>query len=262
MSEQDRPLVRTRLRTADLRAAWERNAKAWLAWARTPGHDSYWQFHRDQFLELLPPPGRRTLDLGCGEGRLARDLKALGHEVVAVDASNRLVDAARAADPELEAHVADAAALPFADASFDLAVAFMSLQDVDDLRAAVAETGRVLEPGGLLCLAIVHPFNSAGRFAGDEPDSPFVVEGSYLEESYYQDDLARAGLPMQFVSAHRPLEAYADALADAGLLIERLREPEVPEAAVRRPRARRWQRLPLFLHLRAVKAAAQSTSGR
>jgi len=48
MSEQDRPLVRTRLEAADLLAAWERNAAAWLAWARTPGHDSYRQFHRDQ----------------------------------------------------------------------------------------------------------------------------------------------------------------------------------------------------------------------
>lgn len=249
----DRPLIRTRLRSADLRAAWERNAEAWLAWARTPGHDSYWQFHRDQFLELLPPPGRRTLDLGCGEGRLARDLNALGHDVVAVDSSELLIDAAREADPELEVHVADAAALPFSDASFDLAVAFMSLQDVDDLRAAVVEAARVLGPGCRLCLAVVHPVNSAGGFAGEDADSPFVIEGSYLEESYYQDDLARSGLPMQFVSAHRPLEAYTEALADAGFLIERLREPAVPEAAVRRPRARRWQRLPLFLHVRALK---------
>jgi SAM-dependent methyltransferase len=254
MSEpQDRPLQRTRLESADLRGAWERNAEAWLAWARTPGHDSYWQFHRDLFLELLPAPGRRTLDLGCGEGRLARDLKALGHDVVAVDSSELLVDAARGADPELEAHVADAAELPFADASFDLAVAFMSLQDMDNPRAAVRETARVLGPAGRFCLAVVHPFNSAGRFAGEEAESPFVIEGSYLEASCYQDDLARSGLAMQFVSAHRPLEAYAEALADAGFLIERLREPAVPEAAVRRPRARRWQRLPLFLHVRAVK---------
>ncbi|MEX2611937.1 MAG: hypothetical protein WD380_00040 [Gaiellaceae bacterium] len=64
----DRPLVRTRLETADLRAAWQQQAAAWLAWARTPGHDSYWQFHRDQFLELVPPPGDRTLDLGLRRG--------------------------------------------------------------------------------------------------------------------------------------------------------------------------------------------------
>ena len=254
MSElPDRPLRRTRLERADLQAAWERNAEAWLAWARTPEHDSYWHFHRDLFLELLPPPGRRTLDLGCGEGRLARDLTALGHDVAGVDAAEALLAAARAADPALELHVADAAALPFGDASFDLVVAFMSLQDMQDLAGAVGEAARVLEPGGRFCLAIVHPFGSAGRFAGDEPTSPFVVEGSYLAESYYADSLVRGGLEMEFVSAHRPLEAYTEALAAAGFLVERLREPALPDHAIQRPRGRRWQRLPLFLHVRALK---------
>ena len=60
----------------DLREAWETHAQDAIAWFRAPDHDSYWRFHRDQFLELLPAPGRRTLDIGCGEGRLSRDLKA------------------------------------------------------------------------------------------------------------------------------------------------------------------------------------------
>ena len=150
----------------DLASAWEESAAAWIAWARAPGHDSYWRFHRDAFLELVPPPGRLTLDLGCGEGRLARDLKAAGYRLVGVDASPTLVAAAREADPDFDARVADAAALPFADGELDLVVAFMSLQDVDDLDGVVAECARVLEPGGRLCLAIVHPLNSAGTFAG------------------------------------------------------------------------------------------------
>ena len=113
MSETpDRPLQRTRLGSADLGEAWEEHAPEFIAWARKPGHDSYWQYHRDQFLEFVPPPGRRTLDLGCGEGRLSRDLKALGHEVVAVDLSPTMVAAAKGADADLEAHLADAADLP------------------------------------------------------------------------------------------------------------------------------------------------------
>jgi SAM-dependent methyltransferase len=240
---------------ADLRAAWEKHAPEWALWARTPGHDSYWHFHRDQFLELVPPAGRRTLDLGCGEGRLARHLSALGHEVVGVDASPTLVESAREADPELEVRVADAAALPFADAAFDLVVAFMSLQDVDDLGGAVREAARVLQGGGRLCLAIVHPVNSAGTFDAKEPDSAFVIDGSYLDVTYYADELERDGLEMTFTSAHRPLQAYTEALADAGLLIERLREPAVPEAAITQPSTRRWQRIPLFLHVRALKSA-------
>ena len=90
----------------------------------------------------MPPPGRRTLDLGCGEGRLSRDLKALGHDVVGVDASGSMVAAARPADHSIEIHVAEASALPFADGSFDLAVAFMSLQDVDDLEGGLARRPR------------------------------------------------------------------------------------------------------------------------
>ncbi|MBA3376908.1 MAG: methyltransferase domain-containing protein [Actinobacteria bacterium] len=241
------------MESADLRAAWEEQAAAFIAWARKPDHDSYWQFHRDQFLELVPPAGRRTLDLGCGEGRLSRDLKALGHELVAVDASQTMLAAARDADPDLETHLAEAAALPFSDGAFDCVVAFMSLQDVDDFEGALGEAGRVLEPGGRLCIAVVHPLNSAGRFDGDEPDSPFTIVGSYLERSFYADDLARDGLEITFVSAHRPLEAYTEALSGAGMLVERLREPAVPESAISRPRSRRWQRMPLFLHLRALK---------
>jgi len=54
----------------ELSRAWDENAEAFIRWARAPGHDSYWQFHRDQFLPLLPPPPQRTLDLGCGDHRL------------------------------------------------------------------------------------------------------------------------------------------------------------------------------------------------
>ena len=104
----------------ELGEAWEENAAAWVAWARAPAHDSYWLFHRDLFLELVPPPPRRTLDLGCGEGRFARDLAARGYDVVGVDASPTMLAAAREAAPELELHLADAAALPLDDASFEL----------------------------------------------------------------------------------------------------------------------------------------------
>jgi SAM-dependent methyltransferase len=239
----------------ELGQAWEENAAAWVAWARAPSHDSYWLFHRDLFLELVPPPSLRTLDLGCGEGRLARDLAARGYDAVGVDASPTMVAAAREAAPEMELHLADAAALPFGDASFELVVAFMSLQDVDDLTGAVREAARVLVPGGNLCLAIVHPVNSAGSFVRRSADSPFVIEGSYLDESVTDETFERGGLAMRFVSRHRPLQIYADELATNGLLIERLREPKLPESPSDGAHSGRWRRIPLFLHLRAVKTA-------
>jgi SAM-dependent methyltransferase len=239
----------------ELRQAWEENAAAWVDWARAPGHDSYWRFHRDLFLELVPPPTGSTLDLGCGEGRLARDLAVLGHEVVGIDASPTMIAAAREKAPEMKLHVADAADLPFPDASFGLVVAFMSLQDVDDLAGAVCEAARVLAAGGRLCLAIVHPLSSAGTFAAREADAPFVIEGSYLDERRTDATFERDGLAMRFVSKHTPLETYVEELAASGLLVERLREPKLPEAGFNGPEGARWRRIPIFLHLRAVKPA-------
>jgi len=141
----------------DLSESWEAHASEWIKWARAPGHDSYWRFHRDQFLRLLPPPGRRTLDVGCGEGRLTRHLKSLGHIIVGIDSSPSLVAAARALDPSMDIRLADAARLPLEDASVDLVIAFLSLHDIDALSATVREIACVLDHGGRLCLAIVHP---------------------------------------------------------------------------------------------------------
>jgi len=253
MSEEPDGLVRVRRSSADLRAEWERNAPAWIAWAREPDHDSYWTFHRDAFLAGVPAPGRRTLDLGCGEGRFSRDLRAMGHRVVGLDVSVSMLDAARRAEPAIPVCLADASRTPFADGSFDLVIAFMSLQDVDEAAAAIREAARVLEPGGRLCLAVVHPISSAGRFETDEPDSAFRVDIAYLDVSYIEDTVVRDGLQVLFPSAHRPLHFYVDAITNAGLLIDRLAEPRLPDHAIHAERARRWQRLPLFLHVRAVK---------
>ena len=237
----------------DLRELWETHAAQWIEWARAAGHDSYWSFHRDQFLQIVPLPGRRTIDIGCGEGRLTRYLKGLGHNVIGIDSSPSLIAAARELDPSVDIRLANAATLPFDDASADLAIAFMSLQDIDAMPAAVREAARVLEPGGRFCLAIVHPINSAGRFestVADEP-APFVIKGSYLGTFGYSDAVERDGLSMTFHSQHRPIESYFLALEEAGLLVEALREPRVPDRVVKSDRGRRWQRVPLFLHLRA-----------
>lgn len=232
-----------------LREAWNDNADAWIRWARAPAHDSYWRFHAATFLEIIPPPGRLTVDIGCGEGRLARDLTKRGHRVVAVDGVLAMARACATHEVGQPAVVADAARLPLPARCADLAVAFMSLQDMDDLEGAVSEAARVLAPGGTLCMAIVHPVNSAGRFEdeGRGGDPPFVIRGSYVKAFRYADEVERDGLSMTFHGAHRPLADYSKALERAGFAIETIRE--VTDDDPGSP----WNRIPMFLHLRASR---------
>ena len=161
-------------------SSWEWQADDWARWARTPGHDAYWLF-RDLFFDaIVPAPGRLTLEVGCGEGRVARDLAQRGHTMVALDASPTLTAMAAAADPGGRYVVGDAAALPFGDGCFDTVVAYNSLMDVADMPASVQEASRVLEPGGRLCICVTHPTADAGKFQSKEPDAPFVIPGAYL----------------------------------------------------------------------------------
>jgi ubiquinone/menaquinone biosynthesis C-methylase UbiE len=225
--------------------SWETEAANWIAWARKPGHDSYWRFHRDQFLPRLPPPGTLTLDIGCGEGRLTRDLASLGHRVIGIDASPTMLAAAREADPEGEYVEGDLARLPFEDGVADLAVAFMSLMEVADIRGAAAEIARVLEPGGALAVAVVHPLNSA-MLPHDE-DGRFTIK-AYRTPHAYSDSIESDGLQMTFRSFHFSLDDYWRAIRDAGFVIEELRE-------VYDDAHPRWREVPIFLHLDARKPA-------
>jgi SAM-dependent methyltransferase len=173
-----------------------------------------------------------------------------------VDGSPTLLAAAREADPVGPYVLGDAQRLPFADRSFDLAVAYNCLMDVDDMSAATREIARVLEPGGHLSVSVTHPINDAGRFSGREPEAPFVIGGSYLgERRRFEATEERDGLTMTFRGWCYPLEEYTRALEEAGFLIERVREPAASAESLAKhgPSDIRWQRVPLFLQIRAVK---------
>lgn len=203
---------------------------------------------------MVPAAGRRTLELGCGEGRVVRDLTRRGHRAVGLDASPTLLNHAREADPSGRYVLADAVRVPVGDGAFDLVVAYNSLMDIEDMEAAVREAARVLEAGGRLCVCVTHPISDAGAFASREPDAAFVIDGSYLGKRPFEGTFERDGLRITFHGWEYPLEAYGRALEEAGFVIEAIREPAATAAAVRRePADRRWQRLPVFLFLRAIK---------
>jgi ubiquinone/menaquinone biosynthesis C-methylase UbiE len=230
---------------------WEAEAANWVAVARSP-EDSYW-FYRDAFFELVPYPGERTIELGCGEGRVMRDLAERGHRAVGVEASPALVEAAGEADPGGEYVVSDAASLPFDDESFDLAVAYNSLMDIDEMPEAVHEAWRVLRPSSRFCICVTHPINDAGRFEHDETGAAFFMD-LYRGRRRFDETLTVFGVTMRFVGWCYPLEDYARALEDAGFLIEAFREPAIDRSSVA-PHGERRLRIPNFVFIRAVKPA-------
>lgn len=229
------------------REHWEKQASNWAAWARKPDFDAYWKYS-PAFLELVPSPQRLTLEVGCGEGRVTRDLAKRGHRMVSVDATSYLLRLALDADPEGTYMRCDAAALPFADGAFDLAVFYNSLMDVDDMEGAVREAGRVLRGGGTMCACVTHPIADAGRFESTGDDSPFVIENTYLGPRRWLEigPVERDGLHMDFSGWAYTLGAYFGALEAAGFVVEAVREPSGDG---------RWARIPTFLMWRAVKSS-------
>lgn len=228
---------------------WELRAEQWLAWARTPGFDAYWQYS-DAFFALIPPPVGRTLEVGCGEGRVSRDLAARGHEVTSLDASPSLVRAAAQLDPGGDYVVGDAEALPFEDATFSLVVAYNVLMDVEDMPGAVREAARVLAPRGRLGVCVTHPFADSTSWEPATEHARFVVTRSYLDGGRFRETIEQDGLSMTFDGMTHPLQSYARALEAAGLLIEAIREPTPEGGSLANSQ---WAQFPMFLMLRALK---------
>ena len=234
---------------------WEDRAESWIEWTRRPNFDAYWAYRHTFLEEVLPPPGRATLEIGCGEGRVARDMTSRGHSVTAIDASPALVASAAAMDSVSVYRVADAECLPFADSSFDAVVTYNSLMDVEDMPAVVREASRVLTKDGSLAVCITHPLCDAGTFPDYSSGSPFVIEGSYRGKRPFAAVVERDGLVMDFGGGYAyDLESYARTFEDAGLLIERIREP-APDlgVGVNQPGLERGARIPYFLMLRLIK---------
>ena len=228
---------------------WSQVAADWVAWARKPNHDAFWAYQP----ALTAFIGRGTgnaLDMGCGEGRGARVLTGCGYQVTAIDPVFEFVTAAAQAGSAQHYAVAAAAGLPFADAQFDLVLAYNVLMDVADVPAAVREVRRVMRPTGQLVLSICHPFADRGHFSGSGTNAAFVVEGSYFGRHRFDGVEERDGMRMHFAGWSQPLENYAAALEAAGLAITSLREP-VPELGHGRDHLARWTRIPLFLWLKA-----------
>ncbi len=200
---------------------WDDSAEAWIADMGDKGDFSRRHVLDAPMLALARGRGFRTaLDIGCGEGRFCRMLAAEGIATTGIDPTLRLLDAARTRDPQGNYLQARAEALPFADASFDLAVSYLTLIDIDDYAAAIAEMARVLRPGGSLLIANLNSFSTAGDWTAEGKAAGFLID-NYLDSRAEWESWN--GILIR--NWHRPFHLYMQALLKNGLRLAHFDEP-------------------------------------
>lgn len=225
---------------------WNESAEAWIA---SLGDDGDWSRRHvlDPVMRERVKLGsyRTALDIGCGEGRFCRAMSGFGIRATGIDPTESLLARARERDPAGDYRFGRAEWLEFDDASFDLVVSYLSLMDVADIHAAIPEMARVLKPGGVLLIAQMTSFNSAGGSDGWVKDADgrylhFPVD-NYLDESDHWAEWH--GIRIR--SWHRPLATYMTLLLEQGLILRLFLEPEPssgePEAVAH------YRRAPFFM---------------
>jgi 2-polyprenyl-3-methyl-5-hydroxy-6-metoxy-1,4-benzoquinol methylase len=188
------------------------------AWVADPDAD----FVASSLLRLAGDrTGQRILDLGCGQGRIARKLVEAGNEVVGVDLSEELLAIAKAAGPAEITYIhADVCSVDWWNGSpFDGVISSMALMDIDDLRGALATAAATVRAGGWFAWSIIHPaFPGIGEIRPSWPG-----DGSYFDERWW--NTGGAGVRGRVGSNHRTLSTYLNASIAAGFALEAVEEP-------------------------------------
>lgn len=240
--------------------SWDASAAAWIADQGEDGDYGRRAVLDAPMLARVDAGGyRRALDVGCGEGRFCRMLRARGVEAVGVDPTEPLLEQARRRDPSGDYREGRAEALAFEDGSFDLAAAYLSLIDIEDFEAAIAEMARVLRPGGALLIANLQSFYTAGQPRGWAPGADGAE--SFEVDRYMEPRAVRVEWRgIRIVNHHRPLGAYMRALIGAGLTLTHFEEP-APSGGDPDQIAR-YERVPYFLLMEWRKPPIGVTSAR
>ena len=248
--------------------SWERVATWYDGWVGDRGSAYHQQLAIPAVLDLLQPvAGDAVLDVGGGQGVLVPSLVDAGARVTVVDASARLIAAARRRHGRLRNArflVGDARRLPavtgLEPGAHDAAVMMLSIQDMDPLDDVVQGLAWALADRARVVLLMTHPAFRQPRHSGWGFD-----EGRKLTYRRVDGYLSPMAVPMKSLggglptrSFHRPISAYVNALADVGFATDAMLEiPDLPPE--RRPgRAGRGDdrahaEIPIFLGLRAVR---------
>jgi 2-polyprenyl-3-methyl-5-hydroxy-6-metoxy-1,4-benzoquinol methylase len=200
--------------------AWNEGSREWVERVRA-GMGGRVHAHDASLYDLLPPASGLTLDVGCGEGRLSRELRSRGYDVTGYDASETLVGEARAADPGGRYELARIDVLPEADGAAQLVLCVNVLPHIVDLARAADELKRVLAAGGTLLIGTIHPVAQAGTL--DDETGELRVRGYFAHEAH--------AVPLgehRVFHQHRTIEDYVRTFLAAGLTLADLREVPAP----------------------------------
>jgi SAM-dependent methyltransferase len=228
--------------------AYEALAEAYASVVETKPHNAFYE--RPATLSLLPPvAGKKVLDAGCGPGIYSEILIKNGANVVALDASSKMVELAkrrlgRAADIRL-ADMSEP--LDFLeDASFDVVLSPLVLDYIEDWRGVFAEIYRLLRPTGYFVFSVHHPFF----------DYIYYKTDNYFETKLVSCQWRGFGkVRVEMPSFRRPLSELLNPLLEAGFQIEKIIEP-LPTEEFKNADPKHFEELskfPAFLCVRARK---------
>lgn len=253
-------------------AMWDQNAEVWTKLARQ-GYDTFRDlFNTPAFMAMLPDvKGLHGLDIGCGEANNTRHVARRGAKMTALDPSSTFLKYAQETEVQdplgIQFVSGSAVRLPFADASFDFATAFMSLMEFPETEAALKEAHRVIKPGGFLQFSIMHPCfmtpkwkwikdengNRAGAMVGDY----FAEREDEIQEWIFSSapEEVTAGLrPFRIPIFYRTLSRWMNGVVNAGFRIEQLAEPTASDEVIaKRPDMAKTREMAFFLIVRARK---------
>ncbi|NKC32394.1 class I SAM-dependent methyltransferase [Falsiroseomonas selenitidurans] len=223
---------------------WGESAGAWIASQGEEGdYGRRFVLDAPMLARVAAAPVRAALDVGCGEGRFCRLLRARGIAATGIDPTEALLEEARRRDPGGDYRPGRAEALPAPDAAFDLVVSYLSLIDIPDAAAGITEMARVLAPGGRLLIANLNPFFTAGMPDGwvRRGEATHFAIDRYLEER--AEWVGWRGIRIR--NWHRPMHHYMTLLLGRGLVLTHFDEP-APREGGDPHAAARYRRVPYF----------------
>ena len=170
--------------------------------------------------------GCRVLDVGCGEGRYCRVLHEKGAIVTGLDPVEEFITTAKSLHPDGSYSQGFAEFLPYLSSSYDLVLSYLSLVDILDYKAAIAEMARVMKPTGRIIVVSLSNLASCttGWVKNSEGKRLYRTVDRYMEE--FTLNLEWSGISIE--NFHRPLSAVLGAFFKQGLVLTDFQEP-LPE---------------------------------